>query len=171
MTIIKSNSNKVFTSNQQPLLCNDVATNQSSQLMVLGQLVASTATVPLYYTGTLLAVYGANAPSPDLVGWYVNYDPASSNADQAVCVGAVAGEFVSGVTGATLTNPTTVGQTYNAVNVIKFTIGTTYYRNVLVANNTTAAMTGFDNTFNVVELADIYYNNIPTTVESIQGVK
>lgn len=37
---------------------------------------------PTYLPGQLLAQYGANAPSPDLVGTYVNFSAASANADQ-----------------------------------------------------------------------------------------
>ncbi len=37
---------------------------------------------PTYLPGQLLAQYNANAPTPDLVGKFVNFSAASANADQ-----------------------------------------------------------------------------------------
>jgi hypothetical protein len=171
MTVIVNNKSQVYTSKQRILLCLNVDSAQSSQLQVLGSLAPNT-TGGLYYTGTLLAKYGDNSPSPELVGYYVNFDPTSLNDDQKVCVGAISGEFVNGVTGVVITTPATAANTINMVNVIEWSIGTTYYDATLAdtAINAPAVLAGFKAQYVIKELATVYLNDTLTAVSSIQGV-
>lgn len=50
---------------------------------------------PTYICGQILAQYNLHAPSPDLVGQFVNYSAASSNADQAVPVAILIQQWVN----------------------------------------------------------------------------
>lgn len=158
---------QVFSSSQTILLYQGV---YAPLYPVILGLLAPNTSGELYKTGSLLAKYGANAPTPNLQGAFVNYDPTSSNADQAICVGAVSGQFVGGVVGTDVTNIDTATETYNRVNVALFNIGMQLYENALSLNNTTAQMTGFNNTYKVNVLDTCLANGGQTNVITIQGV-
>lgn len=54
---------------------------------------------PSYACGQLLAQYNLNAPSPSLVGQFVNYSAASANADQSVAVAIITEQWVQPTAG------------------------------------------------------------------------
>lgn len=123
----------------------------------------------LYKTGDLLAKYGANAPSPALVGTYVNYDPASTNDDQKVCVGTISGQMIEGVTGVDTTSIETTTQTLNQVNVLLWSVGVKFYENAITQNNASGLVTGFNATFETLELDTCTANGGQTRVLKVIG--
>lgn len=139
-------------------------------------LAASTNGLP-YKTGTLLAKYGANAPA-GLAGMYVNYDPASANLDQKVCVGAISQTMMTNIYGS---DATTVGSdtvltdlALNTVDFLPFLVGNNasamFYENAIVYGSTPAAVTGFRNAFKLSTVAQVMANDSMTNVLTIQGV-
>lgn len=163
--MITQTRKQVYSSSQVLFLCTNVGRQAAGQLSTDVRLAASTdVTKPFYSAGRLLAKYDANAPTPDLVGYYVNYDPASSNPDQAVCVAAIADGFlnVAGYDASTQPIPP-------LVSVVTLLIPTTYYRSTLVSANTPAVVIGFYASFTVGVVGQVYYADTLTNVETIQG--
>ncbi len=170
MAITVNGGKSVFNSTQTILLFQGLG-DTTSYPIKLGTLAPNTVIGSLYTTGDLLALYGDNAPTPALVGTYVNYDPASSNDDQKVLVGAISGQFVNGVTGVDTTSVDTATNTYNAVNVLLFSVGVKFYENALTQNNTTSQINGFNATFDTLLLDTCEANGAQTRVLKIIGVK
>lgn len=131
----------------------------------------------LYHAGNLLARYGTNAPSPELVGTYVNFDPASSNADQKICIGVLVEPMANNMVGIDTTNAETATQTINRVEIVLFGNETTGIRNIkmyekaLTDNNSAAVITGFKAQFSIVTITTTYYKMDLTNVISLQGRK
>lgn len=126
-----------------------------------------------YTTGTLLALYGANAPAGK-AGMYVNYDPASANLDQKVCVGAISQQFLLPTYGSDVVAS---GSDYvladaipNTVSMLPFAIGNgMFYENALTLANAPAVITGFKAAFKLQTMANVEANGSQTNVLSIQG--
>lgn len=138
-----------------------------------GVLVASTDSTALtYYSGRILSIItSANATNPALIGMFLNYQPGSSNPDQLIPTHFISEEWINGMVGLDITNTTTSTNTFNNVQVSPLIpIGTTLYYNTLVANNTSAVMTGFNAYFIIEQLAPIYLNQVSCPLITLQGV-
>lgn len=134
-----------------------------------GVLAPSTdVTRPLYNCGRYVALYGDDAPD-GLSGLYVNYDPASDVPSQAICVGIVGDPFADGLTGIDLTSTDTATETVCRTGIALFLTGSMFYNSTLVAENSTAATTGFLAQFIVANVSDVYVGTTLTEVISIQG--
>jgi hypothetical protein len=123
-----------------------------------------------YTSGRLLAQYtAANAPSPDLVGTYINYDPAGTTAQQTLSA-IIAEQWVNDYEGIDFTTPETIARTFRNIQVAPLLIGTTLYFNTLEANNSVAVITGFDAFFIVNQISNIQLNGVTCPLITIQGV-
>lgn len=178
MTITVASNPTVFTVKQRQIIYTQGGLLPANPY-TNGSLAPSTAIDPTYKTGTLLAKYGANAPTPDLVGTYVNYDPASLNDDQKVCVGLIAqGEFINGISGVVLTTPTTTAATINAVQIALFqndaNVITGWLINSAVLTDTTvnsgAVITGFNATFKTAIVATAMYDGVANNIITVTGL-
>jgi len=146
---------------------------------VNGVLAPSTATDPTYQTGTLLAKYDAHAPTPALVGTYVNYDPASANLDQKVCVGVLAVPNKIGLSGVDLTSPNTEALTVNRLQIALFQNGgnviTGWLLNEVVLTDTTinapAVIVGFNATYNAAIVSNNFYNGVANNIITVSSIK
>lgn len=125
----------------------------------------------LYTSGRLLSVYTtANAPTPAQVGTYVNYDPASLNLDQKVPVAIISEEWVNNYSGVDFTNTATTTATFRQIQVTPLLIGSTMYKNTLVANNPAAVITGFNAYFTLDTISTVQLNGASCPLITIQGV-
>lgn len=120
-------------------------------------LAPSTDTANLTYSaGRLLAVYTeANAPSPQLVGMAVNYDPTSTNADQKICSYVLSDEFANDLMGIDLTTITTATLTTNRVQCAPLLIGAQFMQSAIDNANTSAVITGFNAAFTINVVANV----------------
>lgn len=168
MTIEVNGATPVFTSNQTCVMYEGV---NAPRYPLLNGVLAPSTDDSLYYSGRLLSIYTeANAPSPALVGTFVNYDPASTNPDQAIPTHVIAGEFVPGLPGLDTTSQTTATNTLNIVSVAPLLTGTTMYLNSLTDNNPAPVMTGFEAYFVIATITTTQLQNEDCDVISIQGV-
>ena len=99
--ITLNNARPAFSSIQIPVVYQQANAPQYPEFNgFLAPCTSTTAGFTTYASGRLLAQYtAANAPSSALIGAYVNYDPASSNADQAIPVAVISDQFAQGLTG------------------------------------------------------------------------
>lgn len=174
MTTYTESGLPLFTSKQIVLLLNNLGL-QNNTFLKTAVLCKSTNGLP-YTTGTLLALYGANAPAGK-AGMYVNYDPASSNADQKVCVGAIATPFLQPIYGCDVVADGSDyfwdGQPFNTVSMLPFLIGNSeammFYENAITLANAPAVVTGFRAAFVLQTMATVEANGSMTNVLCVQG--
>lgn len=171
MTTYTNMGTDVFTSKQIVLVYNS-SNLQQNEFLQTAILAKSTNGLP-YTTGTLLAKYGANAPAGK-AGMYVNYDPASANADQKVCVGAIATEFMLPIYGCDVVPDGSdyiwQDAAFNTVAALPFAIGNgMFYENAITLANATAVVTGFKAAYKLQTMATVEANGSLTNVLSIQG--
>lgn len=170
MTTFTNNNRKAWDLKQIVLIYN--ANNlQQNEFLATATLAKRTDGLA-YTTGTLLALYGANAPVGK-AGMYVNYDPASANLDQKVCVGA----FLSPILPTDGSDVVASGSDYvwadaipNTASMLPFAIGNgMFYENALTLANAPAVITGFKAAFKLQTMANVEANGSQTNVLSIQG--
>lgn len=154
---------EVFNSKQTIVIYQGYG-DDASYPIKLGQLAPNT-NDELYTTGTLLSQYTvANAPSPALVGMYVNFDSTSSNPDQLIVVGVITGQMIQGVTGVDTTSIATATATNNEVNIMLWSVGVKFYENAISQNNAPADVTDFYAQFDTLALDSCTANGGSTNV-------
>ena len=159
----------VYTSIQTPVVYQQSNAPKYPELEVI--LAPSTDVLkPTYASGRLMAKYGSDAPSASLVGTYVNYDPASAVASQAIPVAIICDQFAQVLTGVDTTSTTTATNTINNVNVAPLLIGTTLYQNAIINGNSGAVVTGFNAYFIITDLQTVMIGQTATQLITIQGV-
>jgi hypothetical protein len=122
---------------------------------------------PLYSSGRLLAQYGDDAPNAALIGAWVNYDPASSVVSQQTCAGIIPAGY-NDLTGIDITNVTTETQTINNINIVKLLSGVTLYEATIIAQNSTAVVTGFNTDLSPKVVTETYYDGVQSNIIAIQ---
>lgn len=136
-----------------------------------GLLAPSTdVTLPLYSAGRLLALYGADAPDADLIGTYVNFDPASLVVSQQTCVAVLSAPFVHDLAGLDVTTTESMSATINRVEITPLLIGTSLYMSAINEGNTATIVTAFEAAFTLANLGNIKMGMADTSVVSIQKV-
>lgn len=124
-------------------------------------------TTPLYSSGRLLAQYSvADAPSPELAGAYVNYDPASTKASQKICVGIIPTGY-NNLTGINVTTTDTKTATINNINVVRLLSGVTLYQATIIAQNSAAVVTGFNTAFTPKVVTTTYLDGVESNIIAI----
>ena len=169
MSLNINDQQKVFSSVQTLVVYQQFNAPRYPAINVL--LAPSTdATLPTYSAGRLLAQYGADAPSADLVGMYVNYDPASAVVSQQKCVAVLSAPFVQDLPGVDVTSTETMTATINRVEVTPLLIGTSLYLSAIENANDAAVVTAFEGAFTLASLGNVNVGMEPTQVVSIQAV-
>jgi hypothetical protein len=135
------------------------------------RLAPSTSLVlPTYSSARILALYNDNAPA-GYKGFYVNYDRNSTNLDQKIPSVIIVDAFLRGVLGMDLTNINTATQTVNSVQVYPLQLLTQLYWSVIEQYNEPSVVSGLLDYFIWKDIANTFYNDQPTTIKQIQGVK
>jgi hypothetical protein len=166
MTITVKNSSKIFDNIQTLVLYQ----NGSGYLYPLdsGILAPSTdLTRPTYSAGRLLAQYTTVPPTPALQDAYVNYDPASSNADQAKCVAIIPTGYYN-LTGLNNTSTSTATDTINNINVARLLAGVQLFYATIVAQNSTAVVTGFNTSIAPVFVTQVWLDGVQSNIVAIK---
>lgn len=167
MAININGAKKVFASKQTLVVYQQG--NAPTYRSVSKILAPSTdATLPLYSAGRILATYGADAPSPDLIGCAVNWDPTSAIASQKIATHILSDEFVHDVTGIDITSTLTMTETINRVACTPLGINLSLYYSAIALNNTAAVVTAFNTSFATINLGDTSNTNTADKVISIQ---
>ena len=135
-------SQRVFNSKQTPVVCSQF---NVPNYPANGHLIAPSTdnTLPLYGAGRILATYGSDAPSPELVGMLVNWNPASSVNSQKVPTHILSDEFVHDMPGVNTTTAETYTATCNRVTCTPLAIGLALYANAITEGNTATIVTAF----------------------------
>jgi len=162
-------SQTVFTSKQTPVVYRqfNVPTYPAD-----GHLIAPStdATLPLYSAGRILATYGADAPSPELVGMLVNWDSASAVVSQTKPTHILSDEFTHDMPGVDTTSTETYTATCNRIPCVVIGIGLSLYEDALIAGNTATVKTAFDAAYTVTVLGQSRNTLDVQNVISIQSV-
>jgi len=123
---------------------------------------------PLYSSGRLLAKYSvADAPSPELAGAYVNYDPASTKVSQKTCVAIIPTGYKD-LTGVNVATADTETATINNINVVKLLAGVTLFEATIIAQNSAAVVTGFNTAFTPKIVTTTYLDGVESNIIAIQ---
>lgn len=162
-------SQQVFNSKQTPVVCKQF---NVPPYPADGHLIAPSTdtTLPLYSAGRILATYGSDAPSPELVGMLVNWDPASSVNSQKVPTHILSDEFVHNMPGVDTTTAETYTATCNRVACTPLAIGLGLYSNAIAEGNTSTIVTAFYAAYTTIVLGQSSNTLDTQNVISIQSL-
>ena len=144
-------SQVAFTSKQTPVVYRQF---NVPTYLANGHLIAPStdATLPLYSAGRILATYGADAPSPELVGMLVNWDHTSAVVSQTKPTHILSDEFTHDMAGVDTTTAETYTATCNRVPCTSLSIGLCLYANAITEGNTATVVTAFNAAYTVTVL-------------------
>lgn len=110
-----------------------------------GYLIAPStdSTLLTYSAGRVLATYGSDAPSPELEGMLVNWDPSSSVTSQTIPTHILSDEFTHDLLGVDTTTAATYTATCNRVPCTSLSIGLCLYAGAITEANTATIVTAF----------------------------
>lgn len=168
MPININNQTPQFTSKQTLVVYQQF--NAPRYPSVNGVLAPSTDTAwPTYSAGRILACYGSDAPKPELVGAYVNYDPSSTVASQTVPVAVLSAPFIQNLTGLDITSTATMTATLNRVEIAPLLIGTSLYKGALTNANEATIVLAFNASFDIASLGKVKNGMSDDEVITIQS--
>lgn len=158
----------VFNRKQTPVVCTQF---NAPTYPSIGSIIAPStdATLKTYSAGRILATYGNDAPSADLVGTLVNWNPASTVASQKIPTHILSDEFAHDLVGIDLTSTSTATATINRVACTPLLIGLSLFYNAIVSGNTATIVTAFNTAFKTATLGNSRNADSVTKVISIQS--
>lgn len=162
------NQNRVYNSKQTPVVYRQF---NVPQYPPTGELIAPSTdtTLKTYSAGRILARYGSDAPSPELVGKLVNWNPLSTVVSQKTPTHILSDEFIHDMPGIDTTTTVTFTATANRVECTPLLIGLALFSNAIAAANTATIVTAFNTAFKTAVIG-VSANTLDTTnVISIQS--